>query len=93
MNPNDPRPHAPKPAARRWAIVAGLVFMAGVTMVLLFLLTVATRNRTLYEQNFGWLVAINSAVAGVLLAVIVWLLVRLWLRFRRGKFGLSLIHI
>lgn len=91
MNPNDPRPHAPKPAARRWAIVAGLVFMAGVTMVLLFLLTVATRNRTLYEQNFGWLVAINSAVAGVLLAVIVWLLVRLWLRFRRGKFGSRLL--
>jgi nitrogen fixation/metabolism regulation signal transduction histidine kinase len=80
-----------RPGAVRWAIGAGIVFMTGVGMVLLFLLTLATRNRALYEQNFGWLVAINVAVAGFLLLVIVWLGVRLALRFKRGKFGSRLL--
>ncbi len=65
--------------------------MTGVGMVLLFLLTLATRNRALYEQNFAWLVTINVAVAGFLLLVIVWLGVRLTLRFKRGKFGSRLL--
>ena len=86
---------APNPrrqaVAARWAVGAALVFMTGVGMVLLFLLTLATRNRALYEQNFGWLVAINVAVAGFLLLVIVWLGVRLALRFKRGKFGSRLL--
>lgn len=82
------RPH---PAARRWALLAGLVFMAGVAMVLLFLLTLATRNRVLYEQNFAWLVGVNVAVAVLLLGVILWLAVRLAVRFRRGKFGSRLL--
>jgi nitrogen fixation/metabolism regulation signal transduction histidine kinase len=86
-----PHPGRHKSAATRWAVVAGLVFMAGLGMVLLFLLTLATRNRTLYEQNFGWLVAVNSAVAAILLLVIVWLAVRLALRFKRGKFGSRLL--
>ncbi|MDZ4102519.1 MAG: ATP-binding protein [Hydrogenophaga sp.] len=80
-----------RPGAVRWAIGAGIVFMTGVGMVLLFLLTLATRNRALYEQNFGWLVAINVAVAGFLLLVIVWLGVRLAMRFKRGKFGSRLL--
>jgi nitrogen fixation/metabolism regulation signal transduction histidine kinase len=80
-----------KTAPMRWAVVAGLVFMTGVGMVLLFLLTLATRNRELYEQNFAWLVGINVAVAAVLLGVILWLTVRLALRFRRGKFGSRLL--
>ena len=75
----------------RWAIGAGIVFMTGVCMVLLFLLTLATRNRALYEQNFGWLVGINVAVAAFLLLVIVWLGVRLTMRFKRGKFGSRLL--
>ncbi len=75
----------------RWAIGAGIVFMTGVGMVLLFLLTLATRNRALYEQNFGWLVGINVAVAAFLLLVIVWLGVRLTMRFKRGKFGSRLL--
>ena len=91
MSTAEPRPHRHKPAATRWAVVASLVFMAGLGMVLLFLLTLATRNRALYEQNFAWLVGINTAVAGVLLLVIVWLAVRLALRFKRGKFGSRLL--
>ena len=54
-----------KTAAVRWAVVVGLVFMTGLGMVLLFLLTLATRNRVFYEQNFAWLVGINVAVAAV----------------------------
>ncbi len=91
MSSTDTRPARNKTGATRWAVVAGLVFMAGVGMVLLFLLTLATRNRALYEQNFGWLVAINVAVAAVLLGVILWLAVRLALRFKRGKFGSRLL--
>ena len=78
-------------ASARWAIGVGLVFMTGLGLVLLFLLTVATRNRTLYEQNFGWLVGVNVAVAAVLLGIIVWLAVRLVQRLRRGKFGSRLL--
>jgi len=80
-----------KPAATRWAVVAALVFMVGLGMVLLFLLTLATRNRALYEQNFAWLVGVNVAVAGVLLVAIVWLALRLALRLKRGKFGSRLL--
>ncbi len=80
-----------KPAAKRWAIGAGLVFMTGVGMVLLFLLTLATNNRALYEQNFTWLVGVNVAVAAFLLLVILWLALRLTLRLRRGKFGSRLL--
>ena len=72
-------------------MVAGLVFMTGVTMVLLFLLILATRNRALYEQNFAWLVGVNVAVAVLLLLVILWLVGRLFQRLYRGKFGSRLL--
>ncbi|WP_300650484.1 ATP-binding protein [Hydrogenophaga sp.] len=92
MNPDSTLSSArQRPGAVRWAIGAGIVFMTGVGMVLLFLLTLATRNRALYEQNFGWLVGINVAVAAFLLLVIVWLGVRLTMRFKRGKFGSRLL--
>ena len=52
---------------KRWALVAALVFMTGLGMVLLFLLTLATRNRAFYEQNFAWLAAVNVAVAVLLI--------------------------
>jgi nitrogen fixation/metabolism regulation signal transduction histidine kinase len=80
-----------KAASTRWAVVAALVFMTGLGMVLLFLLTLATRNRALYEQNFAWLVGVNVGVAVVLGLVILWLAVRLVLRFWRGKFGSRLL--
>jgi nitrogen fixation/metabolism regulation signal transduction histidine kinase len=76
---------------KRWALVAALVFMTGLGMVLLFLLTLATRNRAFYEQNFAWLAAVNVAVAVLLFLVIVWLAMRLIMRLRRGKFGSQLL--
>lgn len=80
-----------KPAARRWAVGTGMVFMTGLGMVLLFMLTLATRNRVFYEKNFAWLVGVNVAVAAVLLSVIFWLGIRLAIRFKRGKFGSRLL--
>ena len=85
----------PNPAKRgaraRWAVLAALVFMSGLGLVLLFLLTLATRNRALYEQNFVWLASLNVAVAALLFLAIVWLAVRLALRFRLRKFGSRLL--
>ena len=65
--------------------------MAGVAMVLLFLLTLATDNRAFYEANFARLVGINVAVAAVLLLVIVGLAIQLGLRLRRRRFGSQLM--
>ena len=87
----DTRTHWRQSAPLRWALGTGLVFVAGVVMVLLFLLTVATNNRVLYETYFGWLVGVNIAVAAVLLLVIGWVVVRLTLRMRRKKFGSQLL--
>jgi hypothetical protein len=61
-------------------MVVALVFMTGLSMVLMFLLTLATRNRAFYEQNFGWLVGVNVAVAVLLALIILWLALRLYLR-------------
>ncbi|MGE0351235.1 ATP-binding protein [Hydrogenophaga sp.] len=91
LKPVHTTPPRTKPAAVRWAIGAGLVFMTGLGMVLLFLLTLATNNRAFYEQNFPWLVGINVAVAAFLLLVILWLALRLALRLKRGKFGSRLL--
>ncbi|MBU4517988.1 MAG: HAMP domain-containing protein [Gammaproteobacteria bacterium] len=78
-------------ASMRWAVIVALVVMTGLGMVLLFLLTLATRNRVLYEQNFSWLFGVNVTVATLLFLVIVWLAVRLVRRLRRGKFGSQLL--
>lgn len=76
---------------RRWAMLAALIFMTGLGLVLMLLLTLATRNTAFYEQNFGWLVALNVTVAVLLALVIVWMAVRLFVRFRRGRFGSRLL--
>jgi len=79
------------PARRRWAAAAALAFMAGLALVLLFMLTTATDNRALYETNYTRLLVLNVAVAVFLASVIVWAVVRLVLRFRRKKFGSQLL--
>ncbi len=77
--------------ALRWALAVGLAVVVAIGIVLMFLLTQATNNRELYERNYGRLVALNMVVAGVLLAVILWVFVRLASRLRRGKFGSRLL--
>ena len=75
----------------RWALLVGAGVMAAIGLVLLFLLTLATNNRALYEVHFSWLLGVNVFAALVLLAVLVWGALRLWLRFRRGRFGSHLL--
>ena len=75
----------------RWAIGLGLVFMAGVAMVLFFVLMLATSEGAVFEGNYTQLVLVNVAVAAVLLLVIAWLAVRLVVRLRRKRFGSRLL--
>jgi nitrogen fixation/metabolism regulation signal transduction histidine kinase len=89
----EPPPRALLKGARgmRWALVVGVTIMVAIGIVLMFLLTQATNNRELYERNYGRLLVLNMVVAGLLLAVIVWAIVRLASRLRRGKFGSRLL--
>ena len=75
----------------KWTLGVGLALAVAVGLVLLFLLTQATDNSDLYERYYGALVGLNIAAASVLGLVIVWLLARLWRRWRDGKFGSQLL--
>ncbi len=77
--------------ALRWALVVGATVIVAIGIVLLFLLTQATNNRELYERNYNRLFILNIVVAGLLLAVLVWVCLRLASRLRRGKFGTRLL--
>jgi nitrogen fixation/metabolism regulation signal transduction histidine kinase len=77
--------------AVRWAVGVTATMMVAIAIVLLFLLTLATNNRELYERNYGRLLVLNIIVASVLLLVIVWVGFRLFSRLRRGKFGSRLL--
>ncbi|MEO8855432.1 MAG: ATP-binding protein [Burkholderiaceae bacterium] len=77
--------------ALRWIVGIGIAVMAAIGLVLMFLLTLATNNRELYERNYGRLFALNVVVAALLLVVIVWIGVRLYLRLRQKKFGSRLL--
>lgn len=78
-------------AALRWVVGVGLMTMAAIALVLLFLLTQATSNRALYERYYSVLFAVNLAVAAALLLVIGWIAWRLVKRLRQGKFGSRLL--
>lgn len=96
MDPQQVTATGPKPTfgsqrAVRWALLVGAAVVTAIGIVLLFLLTQATGNRELYERNYGRLFALNMVVAGLLLLVIGWVVVRLWSRVRRGKFGSRLL--
>ena len=77
--------------AFRWTVGVGVGVTVALGLVLLFLLTQATGNRELYERNYARLFALNVIVAGLLLLVIGWIVVRLVLRLRRGRFGSRLL--
>jgi nitrogen fixation/metabolism regulation signal transduction histidine kinase len=75
----------------RWLLVVSAAVVLALGLVLLFLLTQATDNRQLYEQNYSQLFGLNVVVAALLMGVILWLAARLILRFRQGKFGSRLL--
>ena len=97
MKADPPRPAASarraasRARAMRWAVGLGVGVMGAIALVLLFLLTLATNNRALYERNFTWLLGVNVFVALVLLTVLVWGAVRLGMRVKRGRFGSHLL--
>ncbi len=78
-------------AAFRWTVGVGAGAVAALALVLLFLLTQATGNRELYERNYARLLVLNIVVAALLALVIGWIVVRLFLRLRRGRFGSRLL--
>jgi len=75
----------------RWLLGLGLVVMVAIGLILLFLLTQATTNRDLYEQNYARLFVVNVVVAALLLLVISWIAVRLIRRLVKKKFGSRLL--
>lgn len=77
--------------AFRWTVGVGIGTIVALGLVLMFLLTQATGNRELYERNYALLLVLNIAVAGLLLLVIGWIIARLLLRLRRGRFGSRLL--
>ncbi|SFC76159.1 multi-sensor signal transduction histidine kinase [Polaromonas sp. OV174] len=77
--------------AFRWTMGVGVGTVVALGLVLLFLLTQATGNRDLYERNYALLFGLNVAVASLLLLVIGWIVLRLALRLRRGRFGSRLL--
>ncbi len=75
----------------RWVLgVLGAV-MCAIGLVLLFLLMQATNNRELYEQHYAWLFGLNVLVASALLLVLLWMAIRLAVRWRQRKFGSRLL--
>ena len=77
--------------AFRWTVGVGAGVVLALSLVLLFLLTQATGNRELYERNYARLLVLNIAVAALLLLVIGWIVLRLYLRLRQGRFGSRLL--
>ena len=77
--------------AFRWTVGVGVGAVVALGLVLMFLLTQATGNRELYERNYARLLVLNIVVAALLLLVIGWIMVRLLLRLRRGRFGSRLL--
>jgi nitrogen fixation/metabolism regulation signal transduction histidine kinase len=85
------KPPASQSRSVRWLLGLGLIAMVAIGLVLLFLLTQATTNRDLYEQNYARLFAVNVVVAVLLLGVIGWIAVRLIRRLVQKKFGSRLL--
>ena len=75
----------------RRAVTLGAALMVLIGLVLLYMLTQATNNREMYEQNYARLFSVNVVVAGSLLLAIVWVALRLLQRVRQGRFGSRLL--
>ena len=72
-------------------MMIGVLAILVIGLGLLVLLTQATGNRERYNQTYDWLVMVNAIVAIGLFVTIVWGMLRLLLRLRRGQFGSRLL--
>ena len=68
---------------------SALVLLMG--SALLYMLTQATNNQALYEQDYAQLFVLNMVVAALLFAAIAWIAYRLYQRWRAGRFGTRLL--
>jgi nitrogen fixation/metabolism regulation signal transduction histidine kinase len=68
-----------------------LVFGGATTSILLFLLASASENSQFFDQNYSWLLGLNAAIAVLLLGLVIALLLRLYRRYKQGRFGSRLM--
>jgi nitrogen fixation/metabolism regulation signal transduction histidine kinase len=71
----------------RYALVVG----GAIASILLFLLASASDNSGFVDRNFYWLLGLNGAVAAALLLLVAVNLVRLYSRYKAGRFGSRLM--
>jgi nitrogen fixation/metabolism regulation signal transduction histidine kinase len=71
----------------RYALVVG----SAIASILLFLLASASDNSGFFDRNYSWLLGVNAAVACALLLLVIANLVRLYSRYKAGRFGSRLM--
>ncbi len=91
FKPIGPRKRAGDTRENRWLLLIGVLGVTAIAVGLLVLMTQATGNRERYDERYEWLVLTNSVVAMGLLVTIVWGLVRLLIRLKKGQFGARLL--
>jgi len=74
----------------RWALLVSLLAVLGVSLLLVYLLSLGTGGRGI-ERHFVWLFWVNVGVGGLLLLAIGLAALRLLVRLRSGKFGSKLL--
>jgi nitrogen fixation/metabolism regulation signal transduction histidine kinase len=75
-----------KTALRYFAVVGGAV-----VSILLFLLASASDNSGFFDRYYAWLLGLNAAVAVSLSLLVIASLLRLYSRYKAGKFGSRLM--
>ena len=68
-----------------------LVVGAAIVCILLFLLASASENSAFFDRHYSWLLGLNALIAVALFGLVILLLVRLYKRYRRGRFGSKLM--
>jgi nitrogen fixation/metabolism regulation signal transduction histidine kinase len=71
----------------RYALVVG----SAIASILLFVLSSASDNSGFFDRNYSWLLGVNAAVACALLLLVIVNLVRLYSRYKAGRFGSRLM--
>ena len=75
----------------RWGWLVAIVALAGLALILGFVVALTGESPAFYERQFAWLFWLNLAVAALLALVVVLAAVRLYVRKRQGKFGTLLL--